>query len=78
MCHLLGIFSYPIGYNWLLITVWPSLNRVNSLAIAGVMYCTMVFICDLPDLSPVKVLLFWLGSNSTDVAIFNFLPCPSV
>ena len=73
-----SVLSHSIWDIWILIMVWPSLNYIHSLAFDGVMYFTMVFMCTLPDLFPVKVVLFWLGTNGAAVSIRYFLPCLSI
>ena len=78
MSFIVSVLSYYIGESCILIVVWPSLDFVHSLAIVGVLYCTMVLMCALPDKSPVKVVLFGSGTNVPAVDIYNFLIHTSV
>ena len=62
----------------LLIAAWNSIHHVHSLAIVGVVYYSMLFICSLPDLSPAKVVLSWLVTDGVAVKICHFILRPSM
>ena len=51
--------------------MWPSLDCVHLSACVRVVYFTMSLMCALPDLSPVKVVLFWLGIDGAAVEKFT-------
>ena len=72
------ILPYYIGDSLLLIVVCPSLALVHSLSIGGVVYCSMLLICSLPALTPVKVVLFWLVTDGIAIEIYYFPLCPSI
>ena len=67
-----SVLSYFIGDNCLLISVWPSTALVHSSDIYGVLYCTMVLMCSLPNSYPATVVLFCLVADGTAVEVFTF------
>ena len=73
MSSISSVLTYFIGDSWLSISVWPSLHSVHLPDIVGVMYCTMVLICVISDLFPVKAVLLLLGADSDAVEIWEFL-----